>query len=103
MTQPATAFGPGSPAGGPSLTTDAIKKSIGSLIGGGIGGGLSIPGFTSSSSARSGDAMQGGSSTGDGFSVNYGHGATVGGGIPMWVWIAGAVGAGVWLWKKRSS
>lgn len=108
MTQPATAFAPGSPSGGPSAAGDlikgALKGGLGSLIGGSIGGGLSLPGFSSSSSANSGPAMQGGSSTGDGFNVNFGNGVSQGGAaIPGWVWIAAAVGTGVYLWKKRSS
>jgi hypothetical protein len=56
--------------------------------------------FKSSSAARSGDAVQYGSSIGAPFNVNFGNGVTQGGGVPGWVWVAGLVVAGLWLWKR---
>ena len=96
MPQPAQAFAPGSPAGGASIIDKALS--------GGCPGGLNIPGFTSTSSSRSGDAYQGGSTTGD-FSVNFGNGVSQGSGsksIPSWVWIGLAIAGGVLAWKKFS-
>jgi hypothetical protein len=39
-----------------------------------------------------------------GWSINFGSGkvsSVTGGAIPQWVWIAGAIGAVVWLQRKR--
>lgn len=77
MTTPATAFAPGSPAGG-------------------------MPSFQSSSSAKSGDATQTGVIDHSGFTVNYGSGVLQGGAMSPWV-LAGLALVGVFLWKKKST
>jgi hypothetical protein len=90
---PATAFAPGSPAARKSIVDDAIGAAMGGM-------GISVPGFTSSSSAQSGDIFSGTRSTGDGFNVNFGNGVSQGGAIPVWVWAVVAAGVGLWAWKK---
>jgi hypothetical protein len=47
------------------------------------------------------DGYQAGSSIGSPFYVNFGNGVTQGGGMPAWVWLAGAVAVGLWLLKRR--
>jgi hypothetical protein len=62
--------------------------------------------ISSSSSAKSGDAQQGGSSTDGSFNVNYGNGVTQGGSSSSsMTWIIGAIVAGVLLgivWKRST-
>lgn len=59
--------------------------------------------FSSTSTAKSGNATQGGSSTGGVFSVNYGNNVSQGGAAGSGAWLAGAVVVGVLLgivWKR---
>lgn len=90
---PATAFAPGSPNAG-SVVDKALAGKLPGI------GTLSMPGFNGSATSTSGDAMQGGSSTGDGFNVNFGNGVSQGGAIPGYVWIVAAAAVGLWAWKR---
>lgn len=36
-----------------------------------------------------------------GWNVNFGQGSVSSGGVPQWVWIAAAVGAAVWIIKRK--
>lgn len=49
----------------------------------------------------SGDPFQTGAWSSDGFTVNINSPGASGaaGAIPLWVWVAGALG-GLWLWKR---
>lgn len=61
--------------------------------------------LSASSSAKSGDATQGFSSTGGNFSVNYGNGVTQSqgdGGIPAMVWYAAMAIGAIYVWKRYS-
>lgn len=86
MTEPARAFAPGSPASGPSKVLN--------LPG---GSGVMPPLNVASSATASGHSQS--AFDNSGFVVNYGGGVSTG--LPGWVLIAGAVVAGVWLWRRR--
>lgn len=90
MTTPASAFAPGNPA-----SAGVVEKALS----GGIPG-VSVPGFTSSSSAASGDITSVFNSDSSGFSVNYGSGVSQGAGGMLLV--AAAILVGVWLWKRST-
>lgn len=91
--QPAQAFAPGSPAGGSGIASQALAALPGL-------GGVSVPGFTSSSS--SGDIGQTFGTDSSGWSVNIG-GANLGTGANAGLWIAAALVIGVMLWRKKST
>lgn len=108
---PANAFAPGSPSSAgvaQQVLSGGLSAGISSLMKGMGMGALGIPGLSSSSSATSGDAYQGGSSTGDGFTVNYGNGVSQTGSASApaglsWVWIGAAALGALLLWKHKKS
>lgn len=96
MTSPQNAFGPG------SIASTAAASALKSVLPG-MAGGIPIPNISSNAESRSGDALQNsGGFDSSGFNVNFGNGVSQngGGGIPSWVWLAGAAIAAVWAWKR---
>lgn len=95
MTQPAQAFAAGNPASAAGgIAQSALAAALPGL------GGVSVPGFTSSSS--SGDIGQTFGTDSSGWSVNIG-GANLGTGANAGMWLAAAMVVGLLLWRKKST
>lgn len=94
MTQPAQAFAAGNPASAAGGIAQSAMAALPGL------GGVSLPGFTSSSS--SGDIGQTFGTDSSGWSVNIG-GANLGTGANAGLWLAAALVVGFMLWRKKST
>ena len=97
MTQTKDAFGPS------SVVNNVARAALESAIPG--MGGVSVPGFSSSSSAsgKSGDVVSPFNNDASGFSVNYGNGVSQGSAksvLPSGVWLIAAAIAGAVAWKR---